>query len=91
MTNHTEIDSDNPLRSLVQISALYAGVLRFARLVATSAKASGSINDEELLRIQQICLFELRNAQVTGLPIQDEALALTQALSQLEEILSSIR
>lgn len=91
MTNRTEVDASNPKRALTQLSVLFGGTLLFAREVVRHAKAGGAINDDELARIQAHCLLTLKDTQAQGLPIQDEALAITQALHQLEEVLRSIR
>lgn len=91
MTNHTEIDGSDPYRAMAELSVLFGGVLLFTRQIVTHVRAGGALNDDELARIQALCLFQLKDTQAIGLPIQDEALAISQALQHLEDILGSIR
>lgn len=93
MSNTTELGFDpaNPLPTLAKLSVLYGGALLLARLLAAHARAQGALDDDEFTRIQAQCLFQLKNTDTLGLPMQDEALAISQALQQLEQVFAGIR
>jgi hypothetical protein len=88
MADEKDIIIENLRRSGAKLSLEVLGLRNFIGIAIDHVRGGGALGDSELAAIRDRCLFNVKNFDSSGMPLNQEADAIRQALSDLEDMLN---
>jgi hypothetical protein len=89
-TNSTMQNDEAGFRlSAAQLALVALCLENFATRIMRHIRRGGALGDAALERIKERCIRDLKNAEATGLGIQQESEVLRQAIGHLQHLMDS--